>query len=148
MSGAIIVDTHGLDDARRAIARLSKFDLADLLDVIGTEVVDQTKDRIGGTKTSPDGAPWPVWSAKYGARRPAGKSLLQDEGHLLNSIQQHVSGSKVSIGSHLPYAAIHQFGGAEVGRPGLKPRPYLGLSDSDSRDLQQVVNDYLSRLTA
>ena len=145
---SITVDLRGLDDAQRAIARLGKFDLGDLLDAVGTEVVDQVKDRIGGDKQAPDGTPWPAWSPDYAATRGGGHGLLESEGHLLTSIQQRVSGSAVEIGTNLVYGAIQQFGGAEVGRPGLKPRPYLGLSTGDRDDVRDVVEDFLGRLAS
>ena len=41
------------------------------------------------------------------------------------------------------YGTIHQFGGAEVGRPGLPARPYLGLSAEDEAALDAIIDDWL-----
>ena len=51
------------------------------------------------------------------------------------------SDDAVPVGSNLICAAIHHFGGAEVGRPGL--RPYLGISAENERDLADVIEDYI-----
>lgn len=73
---------------------------------------------------------------------------------VLNSIQVSPDGQSlvVSIGSNLPYARIHEYGGF-AGRPGpfkkkegrrpyLKPRPYLRPAIND---LQQALPDLLEQ---
>ena len=35
---------------------------------------------------------------------------------------------------------FHQFGGEEVGRPGLPARPYLALSAEDEADLDAIID--------
>ena len=49
------------------------------------------------------------------------------------------------MGLNLVYGSIHQFGGEEVGRPGLPARPYLGLSDEDEADLDAIINAWLEQ---
>ena len=89
----------------------------------------------------------------------AGSDLLASRsGRLLNSVLQSIQtafdGEKlmVSIGSDLPYAAIHEYGGyagrrgpfkkKKGRRPYLRPRPYLKPAISD---LQNVLPDLLEQ---
>jgi len=83
----------------------------------------------------------------------SGSNLLASRsGNLLNSVLQSIQATSdgrdlvVSIGSNLPYAAIHEYGGyagrrgpfrkKDGKRPYLRPRPYLHPA---MRDLEQVL---------
>lgn len=129
------------------IDRMIHLDKRGLLDAIGTEVESQFRHRIADEKTAPDGTPWQAWSARYAATRHAGQSLLQSEGHLLDSMTHVVmlDGSSVDVGSNLIYAAIQNFGGAKVGKPGLPAREFAGLSIENKQDLRSVSVDWLSQ---
>lgn len=93
------------------------------------------------------------------ASKGASSALLTSRtGDLLNSVLQSVSanvdGDKltISIGSDLPYAKIHEYGGfagrrppfkkKDGRRPYLPPRPYLQPA---MNDLQQVLPDLLEQ---
>lgn len=79
------------------------------------------------------------------ARFADAKPLL-DTGALRNSVQVvSVGRDEAVIGSRLPYAAIHQFGGkAGRGRKASIPaRPFLGLSEAGKGDLLDIVHGYL-----
>lgn len=84
--------------------------------------------------------------------------LTSRSGNLLNSVLNSIQVSPdgqslaVSIGSDLPYARIHEYGGF-AGRPGpfkkkegrrpyIRPRPYLRPAIND---LQQVLPDLLEQ---
>lgn len=87
-----------------------------------------------------------------GSGGPNSSLLSSRSGNLMNSVLQSietkVDGEKmtVSIGSDLPYAAIHEYGGyagrrgpfkkKDGKRPYLRPRPYLHPAISD---LEQVL---------
>ena len=108
-------------------------------------IESQTKRRISEDKTGPDGDPWRDWSASYAQTRHSGHSLLQGNNSLLTSIAFDQQGGQTLVGSDLPYAAIHQFGG-EAGRNKavtIAARPYLGLSDDDQRELEDILSDYI-----
>jgi phage gpG-like protein len=93
-----------------------------------------------------------------GSGGPSSTVLGSRSGKLLNSVLQSietkVDGEKllVSIGSTLPYAAIHEYGGyagrkppfkkKEGKRPYLRPRPYLHPAMAD---LQQALPDLLEQ---
>ena len=66
-------------------------------------------------------------------RFKGGKKILIHTGRLLQSITYEALKDKVEIGSNLPYAAIHQFGGwAGRGRKVYIPaRPYLVVQEED-----------------
>lgn len=149
MAGAHLqVDLHQLKRIQDYVAQLSGVDRLALLDAIGFEVENQTRRRIAEEKTGPDGQRWKPWSERYARTRHGGHSLLVGESDLLDSIQHLVTGDEVAVGSNLPYAAIHQFGGAEVGMPGLPERPYLGLSPENEGDLLQVVEGFMREAIA
>jgi phage gpG-like protein len=89
---------------------------------------------------------------KYFSGGNGGALLTSRSGDLLNSVLQSIQATSdggslfVSIGSDLPYAAIHEYGGyagrrgpfKKKGgrRPYLRPRPYLHPAMSD---LQQAL---------
>jgi phage virion morphogenesis protein len=149
MAGVRIeVDVSGLKRLQARIARLSAIDRRALLEGIGAEVETQVRRRIAEEKSGPEGTQWPAWSPRYARTRGPRHSLLVGQGDLLDSIQRIASGGQVEVGSNLVYAAIHQFGGAEAGRPGLPARPYLGLGPRDEDEIQRVVGDWLDGLLA
>lgn len=91
-------------------------------------------------------------SAK-GARYLQAKKILVEKGHLRNAIHYQATKSSVTIGvgGHIPYAAIHQFGGTirpKHGKAlsfGLGPkgavkipaRPYLAMNDGSGMRLAE-----------
>lgn len=141
MTGAAI-NVNLLQDARlaRRLDRLAELDVGPLLEGIGAEVESQTRRRIQVDKASPSGQAWPEWSADYAETRHSGQSLLQGEGHLLNSLTSQVMGDSVLVGSPLVYAATHQFGDEERG---ITQREYLGLEGQDLEDVIGMIEDYL-----
>lgn len=119
-------------------------------------------------EASPDGTPWQRLSAttlqlglarhkgfgkrggltKRGTGYLQGKRILWEHGDLEGSVHSQADNSSVTIGAggHLPYAAIHQFGGqAGRGRKVTIPaRPYLALNQGDglalaAKDQARVV---------
>lgn len=127
------------------IDRMANLDTRGLMDAIGTEVVSQTVHRIREEKTSPQGEAWAAWSDRYAKTRTAGQSLLESEGHLIQSMTHLVelAGKEVDIGSNLIYARIQNDGGAKVGKPGLPAREYLGLSNANRMDIVKVCSAWL-----
>lgn len=146
MSGAGI-RTNLQADPRLAgrLERLAQLDTTPLLEAIGAEVESQTRRRIAVDKASPAGLPWPEWSDDYAATRHSGQSLLQGDGHLLDSITHQVEGDSVLIGSPLIYAATHQFGDLERG---IEQRELLGLEGDDLDDVVGLVEDYLEDIAS
>lgn len=121
---------------------------SEALPLIGALIENQTKARIAHEKTSPDGEAWPAWSERYAASRHHGHSLLQAEGHLLDSIAWTVEGEdELQVGSNLVYAAIQQFGGTEGkarGAAAIPARAYLGLSDQNISDIERALDAWIA----
>lgn len=113
-----------------------------LLESVAAEIESQTHRRIREGGPAPDDEPWAKWSDDYALTRHGGHKKLFGEGDLDDSIQALVNADEAEVGTNLVYGAIHQFGGKEVGRPGLPARPYLGLSAGDEADLAAIVNDW------
>jgi len=146
VSGAGI-RTNLLADPRLAdrLERLAQLDTTPLLEAIGAEVESQTRRRIAVDKTSPTGLPWPEWSTDYAKTRHSGQSLLQGDGHLLDSITHQVEGDSALIGSPLIYVATHQYGDPERG---IEQRELLGLEGNDLDDVVGLVEDYLEEIAS
>lgn len=64
--------------------------------------------------SSPEGVPWQPWSPKY-AMHGHGKGMLEKSGALFDQVGSpraapQIQGNTITLGSTLPYAAVHQFG--------------------------------------
>lgn len=126
-------------------------------------------------QAAPDGTPWKPLSAvtmhlglaknkgwkkngylsARGTRYLQGKRILWEHGDLEGSIHSQATKDSVTIGAggHIPYAAIHQFGGqAGRGRKVAIPaRPYLALNrgtelEMAERDQAMVIELIRQRL--
>lgn len=135
-------------EAEAALARLSDADLSVLTDRIGQLIEVQTRERIATGKVSPDGMPWAEWSPDYAKTRSARHSLLIGGGQtgLYDTIQNYSTADMARVGTELAYGAIHQFGGADAGKPGIPARPYLGLSIDNRRAVEELVVGDLERI--
>jgi phage virion morphogenesis protein len=143
MSGVVFEAELDLTPAQDRLARLSASDLDALTYEIGALIEDQTRRRIADEKVAPDGTPWAPWSERYeqslkrrNRRNP--RSLLVGEGNLRDSIQNYTTGEAARVGTNLVYGAIHQFGGEAVGMP-IPARPYLGLSNENAGEIEDLV---------
>lgn len=135
---AIVIGVHEIEKLAAMVAASKDEDVRKFLDAIGAQQEDSARRRIAETKTSPDGRKWPSWSRKYAATRGAGKTLLRNEGALVDSMTHVVEGrDAVEIGSNMIYAASHLYGDAERGIP---QRAFLDTEPgfSDSRDREEI----------
>lgn len=119
------------------------------------------------TQTAPDGASWKPLSAAsilsrarrhapagYRKRRAqtvarfaSGAKALLDTGQLRNSIKVlRANAAEAVVGTKLPYAAIHHFGGkAGRGRKVTIPaRPFMGLSREGQQSLMDVIVQHIA----
>lgn len=144
MSATFYIRTEGFNRSRNALLQLSNpGQMVDLLENIGALVESQTRRRIQEEKTGPDGKAWQAWSDRYARNRPGGRSLLQSEGGLLDSIQYLVTDGEVEVGSNLIYAATQQYGDDARGIPA---RPYLGISDENEAEIDELLQDHYREL--
>jgi phage virion morphogenesis protein len=136
---ALQIDLQAMETVRRRIQALGSTDLSPLVADIAATVESQTRRRLGKEKRAPDGSAWAPWSEGYRGRR-----MLERSGALIDSIHHKLYGDQAEVGSNLVYAAIHQFGGAEVGKA-IPARPYLGLSDDNMDELAETVDAWIER---
>lgn len=157
--GIGIEDLGTLQSVDKRIKRLSSLDLTALLEGIGAEVETQTRRRIAEEKRAPDGSDWPDWKASYAGqkhgrseshgkhkgnlRQSGSHSLLQLDGDLLDTIQFVVDADDVKIGSNKVYAATQQHGDPERG---IEAREFLGLSEENSDDIEDMVVQFLNEV--
>ncbi len=134
MSGAAVTTDIDASEARAALARLNDSQIRGILAAIGAVIKSQTVHRIDSEKRAPDGGCWAPWSLDYARSRSGGHSLLENEGHLRDSIGWQLRGDEVAVGTNLVYGAVHQFGG-----DGTPARPYLGFSGENRDEIERLV---------
>ncbi|TVO57537.1 phage virion morphogenesis protein [Denitromonas halophila] len=137
---------------------------------IGEMLVDTTKQRFADS-AGPDGVRWVMNSRatieahlgryrnttrKDGRINARGAAVVQGKrpligivGALSTQIYYDVDGDSLRVGSPMAYAAMQHFGGrkSEFGHlwGDIPARPFLGISDSDEREIGDIVSRYLSR---
>lgn len=139
-------------------------------DVLRNDAAANFKGQHG-----PDGAPWHklaqstllarakrlsgkggIYTQKGQLRKPAARlmanaKILLDRGTLRQSVQVlQTTPTSVTVGSRLPYAAIHQLGG-KAGRGGkvrIPARPFIGMSANAERQIINTINAYLGTVQA
>lgn len=136
----------GLSDAFDDVATAAG-DMTDLMDNIGSVLINGARERIGVTNVSPDGVAWPQSLRARGigqAARPsddfvgpmpsgAGGPTLRDSGGLMASITSEAAPDHVKVGSNLIYAGVHQTGATITAKNGK------GLSFTLANGEQVVV---------
>ena len=93
-----------------------------ILEAVGAELVSLTKRAFSDPTLR--AAPWPPRKKRSGVPH----ALLWKSGALRDSIRVvQTGGGSVSVGSDLPYAAVHQFGSArrKGGGGGIPARPFF-----------------------
>lgn len=158
MAGGITftIRPQGLDAIEAVLGRLMAAgnDLRSAMDEIGSQVLQRTQRRFE-EQQGPDGTDWPELSPVTVRKRGDTGPILRITGHLYDSLEYKAQPDAVEIGSNWPYARIHQLGAAQgssgrTRRNGPIPwgdipaRPYLGLSDDDAADVQDIIIHYLA----
>jgi phage virion morphogenesis protein len=150
---SINVQDKEVRDALEALKQRTS-NLQPILQSIGEDIMARAKARFG-TSTGPDGQRWKPnalstvrglidrSSSKKGfylkdgktlSRKAqmslAGKKVLVDTGSLASQFHVSASGTSVTVGNSMKYAAIHQFGG-QAGRGHkvtIPARPFLPIN--------------------
>ena len=155
----ITIDTHNLD---RELQRLTNAvsDMTPAMTSIGEQIASLI-DETFVNQTDPYGNPWAALSSvTIGRRRQGGRGakILQDTGHLKNSITSNPSRTEVEIGLTEKYAATHQFGASkgQYGRTvrnapipwgNIPARPFLpegNLPPTWEQDIVNIIERHLS----
>lgn len=154
-----------IDDAavKGALTRLiaAGVGLRPVLDEIGASLLASTQQRFEDGK-SPAGA---AWKPSIRASRDGGATLV-DRGHLRDSMTHRASDNEVEVGTNVLYAAVHQFGATINAKTsqGLRfkigdrfitkqsvtipARPFLGISEDDAAEIQEILADHLREAVA
>lgn len=109
---------HGLDDMLGKLAAIKDYLQNDVVDVVGTEAVNQfkrnfeTESFAGGTK----------WASRKTIREGGtnGQKVLSKSGELSESIDYKKNGNTASITTDKPYAELHNEGGTITVTPKMK----------------------------
>lgn len=157
--------TITLDDAavQAAFDRLTRLarDASPMMAEIAEHLLESTQRRFD-TGTGPDGVPW------VPLKDGSGRTPLRVSGTLRDQIFPSHGSDFAQITATTKYARWHQEGTAsyvilpvkgkalsfpgpggdkitrrKVNHPGLPPRPFLGLSDQDRADIEQIAGAYL-----
>nr|DAN90202.1 MAG TPA: virion morphogenesis protein [Caudoviricetes sp.] len=111
------------------------------------EILLENTNRRFVDEVDPDGNKWKALSDSYKEKKKGHKILqeLGENGGLLGTLNYHASPAALLIGSVKVYAAVHQTGG-DAGRnhsSNIPARSYLGLSEKDKTDLNDLISDFL-----
>jgi phage virion morphogenesis protein len=160
------ITLQGFTQLERKLNARGVIDYRPLLQGIGALTERQTLDRFEAER-DPSGRPWRPLAASTvlhklgGSRKAYGKrgrmtakarrrlgaiKILQEAGHdggLVDTVSWQVQGGQVMTGVNKVYAAIHQFGGAGVGKPGIPAREYLGFGPQDIHEIEQEAARWL-----
>ena len=121
---------------------------------IGEELLESTKARFGA-QTAPDGSHWAPNAVVTLLRKKGNRPLIGETGTLMDQINyQLLNESTLELGSPTVYAATQQFGASkgQFGRTrrnapipwgDIPARPFIGISESDSDTILDLVTKYL-----
>lgn len=81
------------------------------------------------------------------AETQRGGRILQDSGHLKNSINSFYNNKQAIVGTNVIYAAIHNFGGKNRRmKEALPARPFLVLNDQAIEDIQENIENFIKNI--
>ena len=143
-----------IDDSQvnNAIARLIQAgaDLTPVLGDIGEHLLNTTRQRFDDEE-APDGSKWAPLSEVTKSRKKRNvDKILTQRGYLRGALNRQVTGNELLVGSPRIYASTHQFGakkgafgqtrrGALIPWGDIPARPFLGLSDDDRTEIQNIL---------
>lgn len=146
---------HELLATMKRVLDLTAEDWRAMHSIIGNDLVNSTKQRFID-EAGPTGDKWkelaPITLRNRKRKHKDGtpsinrETILRARDNLFDSIHFQSTVDSTAVGSNRIYAAIHQYGGQVVvnGRTITIPaRPYLGLSDADKANIQDIINEYM-----
>lgn len=128
-----------LNDKLNNVYKVLNSDLKPLMQDIGAIVENSTRERFL-TKEDPDGVVWQELAPETIERKKGRGGKLVEYGDLMRSITAHATAVSVEVGTDRPYGKYHQMGW------GVPQRAFLGLSDDDFADINDLLTDYLEDL--
>ena len=140
----ITIDDHASDSLRRLTQGLD--DLSPLMRGIAGVIEDAAQQAFEDQASQESGTPWAELKPATVKRRGGDANpILQVRGDLAK-LSSDYGQRYAQVGSNEPYAAIHQFGGTSdmaPGPAGIPARPFLGLSEDDIDEIEDLTVDYL-----
>ena len=136
------VTIEGLDTLYGKLQSWTSLHYRDLLQGLASLVESQTRERLADEHTSPGGMPWPKWSFRYAKTRHSHHKLLQNTGHLIESIHARIEGNTAVIGTNVRYAQSQQEGNRQQHIPARK---FLGVGTENQQDLQTMVDTWVAQ---
>ena len=133
----IQADVIGLEQFTDRLEELSKLNPKDYLGDIGEALKGNIADRFKDA-VDPQGKPWIP-------SRDNPNTLVKSD-RLVKSINDHIAGGILEVGTNVEYAAIHNFGGNETldHNQTMPQRQFIGLGKQDEIDIRDIIEDVLS----
>lgn len=147
------IDDAALVDAIDGLARQMR-DLRPVFADIGEYLVEAHHRRFLAQR-APDGTPWaPLAPASVARKRRHAGRILWLDGYLAGLPRYNASAQGLVFGSGRVYGAVHQFGaargafgrtrrGAPIPWGDIPARPWLGLSDQDVTEIQEILASWI-----
>lgn len=139
--------THDIPALNEHLATLQQRlngNLTPLMQAIGSVLEGSTRQRFAD-KQSPNGVAWAVLMPSTVKAKNGRSNILVDSGDLIRSITFHASNDSVVIGTDRPYGKYHQTGTKKAnGTTKMVARPWLGLSQQDQFDINDLIVGYLA----
>ena len=114
-------------------------DLSPVMQAIAAVVEGSTRERFL-TKQDSEGVSWKQLSPERLKQKKGRGGILVDRGDLMRSITGHATAVSAEVGTDRPYGKYPQMG---WGQP---KREFLGLSEEDVLDIQDLLNDFMEDL--
>ena len=114
-------------------------DLSPVMQAIAAVVEGSTRERFL-TKQDSEGVSWKQLSPERLKQKKGRGGILVDRGDLMRSITGHATAVSAEVGTDRPYGKYHQMGW------GVPQREFLGLSEEDILDIQDLLNDFMEDL--
>ena len=114
-------------------------DLSPVMAAIAAVVESSTRERFL-TKEDSEGVSWKQLSPERLRQKKGRGGILVDRGDLMRSITGHATAVSAEVGTDRPYGKYHQMGW------GVPQREFLGLSEEDVLDIQDLLNDFMEDL--
>ena len=139
--------THDIPALNEHLATLQQRlngNLTPLMQAIGSVLEGSTRQRFAD-KQSPNGVAWAVLMPATVKAKNGRSNILVDSGDLIRSITFHATSDSVMVGTDRPYGKYHQTGTKKAdGSTKMVARPWLGLSQQDQFDINDLIVGYLA----
>ena len=139
--------THDIPALNEHLATLQQRlngNLTPLMQAIGSVLEGSTRQRFAD-KQSPNGVAWAVLMPATVKAKNGRSNILVDSGDLIRSITFHATRDSVMVGTDIPYGKYHQTGTKKAdGSTKMVARPWLGLSQQDQFDINDLIVGYLA----